>query len=87
MGAFGFLGGVSGFVLAVLACASMLFSVKFHVGMREVRMLLVRVYGERNFARRRQLFPYTFFCPVLRAVCVLVLTRCVVSSSSRVILG
>jgi hypothetical protein len=31
--------GVSGAVFAVLACASMLFSVKFHVGMRDVWML------------------------------------------------
>jgi hypothetical protein len=31
--------GVLGFVFAVLACASMLFSVKFHVGMRDAWML------------------------------------------------
>jgi hypothetical protein len=47
---------VLGFVFAVLACASMLFSVKFHVGMREVWMLqemrvwmLERLCGKRNF--------------------------------------
>jgi len=33
---FGFLIGVCGSVWAVLACACMLFSVKFYVGMRDV---------------------------------------------------
>jgi hypothetical protein len=36
-----------------------------------------RLCGKTNFARRRQLFPYTFFYPdaaVSVAVCVLVLT-------------
>jgi hypothetical protein len=36
-GLLGLLDGVWGSVFAVLACASMLFSVKFNVGMREVR--------------------------------------------------
>jgi hypothetical protein len=40
---FAVLYGVSGFVFAGLACSSMLFSVKFHVGMREVRMLQRRL--------------------------------------------
>jgi hypothetical protein len=35
-GLVGFLYGVLGSVFAVLACASMLFSVKFHVAKREV---------------------------------------------------
>ena len=44
-GLFLFLVGVLGFVFAVLACACMLFSVKFHVGMREVWMLVLVVFG------------------------------------------
>ena len=36
---FGFLRGFSGSVFAGLACACMLFSVKFNVAKREVRML------------------------------------------------
>jgi len=39
-GLFLFLYGVCGSVFAGLACFSMLFSVKFHVVMREVRMLV-----------------------------------------------
>lgn len=53
--------GVLGFVFACLACASMLFSVKFHVAKREVWMLqettvwmLGRFCGKRNFRRRRE---------------------------------
>ena len=42
-GLFAVLYGVSGFVFAGLACSSMLFSVKFHVVMREVRMLQRRL--------------------------------------------
>jgi len=38
-GLFLFLYGVFGFVFAVLAWCSMLFCVKFNVGMREVRMM------------------------------------------------
>ena len=52
-GLLGFLDGVSGSVFAVLECATMLFSVKFHVDMREVRMLL-GLWGKENFARRRR---------------------------------
>jgi hypothetical protein len=40
---FAVLYGVSGFVSAGLVCSSMLFSVEFHVGMREVRMLQRRL--------------------------------------------
>jgi len=40
---FAVLYGVSGFVCAVLACSSMLVSVEFHVGMREVGMLQRRL--------------------------------------------
>ncbi len=42
--------GVSGSVFGVLACASMLFSVKFHVVMREVCMLTccLRFFGARK---------------------------------------
>jgi hypothetical protein len=43
----GFLYGVLGSVFAGLACACMLFSVKFHVVMREVRMLRVRFAGKQ----------------------------------------
>jgi hypothetical protein len=58
-GLFMVLVGVSGSVFAVLACASMLFSVKFYVVLREVRMLLL--CGKENFRRRRQLTSYAFF--------------------------
>jgi hypothetical protein len=53
--------GVSGSVFAVLGCASMLVSVTFDVGMRDVGYVDRLLCGERNFARRRQLSPYTFF--------------------------
>ncbi len=52
-GLLGFLDGVSGSVFAVLECATMLFSVKFHVDKREVRMLLCTAEKE-NFGRREQ---------------------------------
>jgi hypothetical protein len=45
----GFLVGVLGSVFAVLACASMLVSVKFHVSMREVWMLNPGAVWENEF--------------------------------------
>jgi hypothetical protein len=45
--------GVSGSVFAVLACASMLFSVTFNVGMRDVWMLQ-RALGESEFRKKKK---------------------------------
>ena len=51
---FGFLYGVSCSVWVGLACFSMLFSVKFHVVKREVRMLLVlAALREREFQKKK----------------------------------
>jgi hypothetical protein len=73
----GFLYGVLGSVTGVLACASMLFSVKFHVGMRDVWMLQEmriwmsgRLCGEGNLKRRRHFFSYTIFYYVILSSCL-----------------
>jgi hypothetical protein len=47
-----FLHGVSGSVFACSACACMLFSVKFHVGMRDVRML--KALRENEFRKKKK---------------------------------
>jgi hypothetical protein len=51
---FGFLDGVSWSVFAVLACACMLFSVKFHVVKREVRVCCTAL-REREFQEKKEL--------------------------------
>ena len=49
-----FLYGVLGSVFAVLACACMLFSVAFHVVMREVRMLH-RALRRKRFRKKKEM--------------------------------
>jgi hypothetical protein len=73
---FGFLYGVSGSVFAVLACASMLFSVKFHVGMREVCMLheagVWMLWGlrEERLGKKKAAFPFRLLLPLVWLISV-----------------
>ncbi len=51
MALFLFLYGVSGSVFAVFGCASMLFSVTFYVGMRDVRDVDLRACVGKEISR------------------------------------
>jgi hypothetical protein len=71
-GLFVVLYGVSGSVFAGLACACMLVSVKFHVGMRGVWMLVSVKFGmlrralrEEKFQKKKTTIPLYLLLPLL----------------------
>ena len=66
--------GVSGSVFSVLGCASMLVSVTFYVGMREVWMLRSSVAKWQCGRRRQHSLKVAFYHVLWSVLCVLVLT-------------